>query len=516
MSASDPSPSHSDAAVIDVGSNSVRLVLYRLDGRAIWTVYNEKVLAGLGRELAATGRLHPAGAETAIVALRRFKALIDASRPRAVFVAATAAVRDAVDGPLFCARVEMETGLRMRVLSGGEEAYFSAQGVLAGAPGAQGLVGDLGGASLELTPLELGKAERGVTLPLGPFSFPDAGRFDGDRVDAAVRRLVQPLSARYHAQTLNAVGGAWRNLALLHMRLAGYPIEIVHQYEMERNDALEAARFVRQQSRGSLERIEGISRRRVDALPHAAAVLEGLINHLGLQRVVMSAYGLREGLLLDAMSPETRGRDPLIEGCAALGARYSVAESLGAALDAWLAPAFSALEPVFGDRDGVLLSAAARLAELGAQLHPDHRAQLIFDQVLRAPISGMTHPERTFLACAAFARHTAGALLPEPATVDRLLTPDRQRRARALGAALRLGCDISGRSPQLLAHASLEFRPNVVALRADDGWVETLLGDQTAKRAATLAGLLGLGVKLRGRKSKAPSVNADVELTETF
>ena len=516
MSASDPSPSHSDAAVIDVGSNSVRLVLYRLDGRAIWTVYNEKVLAGLGRGLAAGGRLDPAGVETAIVALRRFKALIDASRPPQVFVAATAAVRDALDGPAFGDRVAAETGLTLRVLSGGEEAYFAALGVLAGAPRAEGLVGDLGGASLELTPLTDGAAGRGVTLPLGPFSLPDNGRFEPERVDAVVRRHLLPLPARYHTHTLNAVGGAWRNFALLHMRLSGYPVEIVHQYEMGRNDALEAARFVRQQSRGSLERIEGISRRRVEALPHAAVVLEGLIEHLGLQRVVMSAYGLREGLLLDAMAADVRRRDPLIEGCAALGARYAVAESLGAALEAWLAPAFASLPALFGDRDGVLLAAAARLAELGAQLHPDHRAQLIFDQVLRAPISGMNHAERVFLACAAYARHTAGGTLPEPATVARLLSPDRVLRARALGAALRLGCDISGRSPQLLTHARLEFRPNVVALRADDGWVETLLGEQTAKRAATLAGLLGRGVKLRGRRPKGSSSETEAEMAETF
>ena len=516
MSASEPSPHHSDAAVIDVGSNSVRLVLYRLDGRAIWTVYNEKVLAGLGRDLAATGRLSPGGIEIAVVALRRFKALIDAARPAQVFVAATAAVRDAVDGPAFVERVRDEAGIALQVISGADEARYAALGVLAGAPHAAGLVGDLGGASLELTPVDDGEIGRGVTLPLGPFSFPGSDRLDADRVETAVRRQMQSLAPRFHTHTLNAVGGAWRNLALLHMRMADYPLEIVHQYEISRADALDAARFVRHQSRGSLERIEGISRRRVDALPHAAVVLEGLIEHLGLQRVVMSAYGLREGLLLDAMSETVRRRDPLVEGCAALGARYAVAESLGAALQAWVGPAFATLEPLFGDRDSTLLAAAARLAELGAQLHPDHRAQLIFDQVLRAPISGMSHPERAFLACAAFSRHTAGAAPPEPTTTAKLLTPERLVRARALGATLRLGCDISGRSPELLARTTIEFKPNTVVLRADAGWSETLLGEQTAKRAATLAGLLGRGVKLRGRRNRASDPENEGDLAETF
>jgi len=420
-------------------------------------------------------------------------------------------VREAVDGAAFTARVFLETGLSLRILSGGEEARYAAHGVLAGAPSSMGLVGDLGGASLELTPLEAGAPDRGRTLPLGPFSFPQTGRFEADRVDEAVAKHARALPTRFHSPVLNAVGGAWRNLALLQMRLSDYPLEIIHQYEIGRSDALAAARFVRQQSRVSLERIEGISRRRVDALPHAAAVLEGLIEHLGIQRVVMSAYGLREGLVWEAMEPSLRRRDPLVDGCAALGSRHSVAEALGQALERWIGPAFATLDPVFGARDSLLLAAAARLAELGAQLHPDHRAQLIFDQVLRAPIAGMTHPERVYLACAAHARHTANGALPEPATVTRLLSPERVQRARALGAALRLGCDLSGRSPELLRRASLEFRPTAVVLRADEGWGSTLLGEQTAKRATTLAGLLGRGLKMRERRGRVEPPPAGVE-----
>jgi exopolyphosphatase / guanosine-5'-triphosphate,3'-diphosphate pyrophosphatase len=497
MSAPGDNPRGSDAAVIDVGSNSVRLVLYRLEGRALWTVYNEKVLAGLGRDLATTGRLAPEGVATALAALRRFRALLDAVNPSRIFAAATAAVRDAVDGPAFRRRVEGETGVALRVLSGGEEARYAALGVLAGAPDSRGVVGDLGGASLELTRLAAGKPGRGVTLPLGPFALGEGGRFDGGAVRAAVARSLDPIAAAFSADTLNAVGGAWRNLALLNMRLSDYPLAIVHQYELTRGEALNAARFIGQQSRGSLERIEGISRRRVETLPHAAVVLEELIERLNVRRVVMSAYGLREGLLFETLSPALRARDPLVDGCAALGARQAKAEALGAALEAWMGPAFRKLAPVFGERDGVLLAAACRLAELGAHLHPDHRADLIFDQVLRAPIPGMNHAERVYLACAIFARHTASMALREPRTINRLLNAERLLRARALGAALRLGCDLSGRNPALLAHARLDFKPGAVVVSADEAWTAVLLGEHTAKRAATLAGLLERDFKLR-------------------
>jgi len=507
MSAPENRPSHSDAAVIDVGSNSVRLVLYRIEGRAVWTVFNEKILAGLGRDLAITGRLSPGGVASALIALKRFRALLDASRPAQIFAAATAAIREAEDGPAFCRQVALETGLDLRVLSGKEEARYAALGVLAGAPGSHGLVGDLGGASLELIRVASGDLSDGVTLPLGPFAVGEPGRFDPDRIRAAVARSVDPIARRFSADTLNAVGGAWRNLALLHMRLAAYPLEIVHQYAIGRREVLDAARFISQQSKGSLERIEGISRRRVETLPHAALVLEALVDRLDIQQVVMSAYGLREGLLFEAMAREVRDRDPLIEGCAALGARKSLAEALGLSLEHWLAPAFDKLEPLFesdeGRRDPVLLAAACRLADLGAQLHPDHRADLLFDQVLRAPIPGMNHAERAFLACAAFARHTAATTIPRPDMVARLLTPERYQRARALGSAIRLGCDLSGRSPDLLAHAHLEIRPNTVLLQADEGWAATLLGEQTAKRAGVLAGLLERDLKMRPSAAKA-------------
>ena len=497
MSVPEPRPSHCDAAVIDVGSNSVRLVFYRLDGRAIWSVFNEKVLAGLGRDLARTGRLSPDGVTTAILALKRFRALIDSSRPTRVFAAATAAVREAGDGAMFRDLVERETGFQLQVLSGEDEARYAALGVLAGAPGATGLVGDLGGASLELIQLDRASPGRGVTLPLGPFSLDTRSRLDPRAVRAAAERHLAPIERAFRSDTLHAVGGAWRNLALVHMRMTNYPLSIVHQYEISRRDVLVASRLIGQQSNLSLERIEGVSRRRMEALPHAAIVLETLVERLGIQRVVMSAHGLREGLLWQAMSPEVRGRDPLVAGCAAMGSREPVAEALGQALEGWLAPAFGKLDPVFGERDPILLAAAARLAELGAQLHPDHRAQLVFNQVLRAPIAGVEHPERAFLASAAFSRHTSASPIPDAALVRRLLTPERRQRALALGAALRLGCDLSGRSPELLAQTRLDIKPGVVLLQAEDAWLSILLGDQSAKRAQTLASLLERDLKLR-------------------
>jgi exopolyphosphatase/guanosine-5'-triphosphate,3'-diphosphate pyrophosphatase len=280
------------------------------------------------------------------------------------------------------------------------------------------------------------------------------------------------------------------------MEMADYPLRVAHQYEMSRSDALDVSRFVARQSKASLERIQGLSKKRFETLPYSAVVLDALIERLGVERVIISAFGVREGLLLDGMEPEVRRRDPLIEGCEALTALRGFSPDLGGALEAWLTPAFEKLSPAFGLRDPVLVAAACRLSDLGARLHPDHRADLAFEQVLRAPIAGMSHAERAFLACVAFARHASAPTTPEAATIARVISTERRQRARALGSAVRLGCDLSGRNPRLLEKSGLAIRGDRLILTASRGWEDMLLGEQTAKRAQTLASALKLKLEL--------------------
>jgi exopolyphosphatase/guanosine-5'-triphosphate,3'-diphosphate pyrophosphatase len=488
----DNRPEGREAAVIDVGSNSVRLVIYRVEGRAIWTVFNEKALAGLGRDLPVTGKLSPEGVETALVALKRFKTLLQGWRASDIYTAATAAVREASDGKAFLKRIRDEAGLDVRVLSGEEEARYAALGVIAGEPAAQGVAGDLGGSSLELTRLNVAGGADAVTLPLGPFALGAPKPLDIAKVRKMVDTTLAPHAGRFATADLHAVGGAWRNLALLHMDLADYPLRVAHQYEMSRADAIDVARFVERLSRSTLERTQGLSKKRFDTLPYSALVLESLIEHLGIRRVIISAYGVREGMLYDAMDPEVRRRDPLIAGCEALTAVKGLSYELGGALEAWLAPAFERLVPVFGQRDPVLLAAACRLADLGARLHPDHRADIAFEQTLRAPIAGMTHAERAFLASVAFSRHSSSPTIPAAGDVERILSSERRQRARALGAAIRLGCDVSGRNPRLLEASVLSVHDEQLTLTTAPECEHMLLGEQVAKRMHTLAQALRL------------------------
>ncbi len=490
-------PPAREIAAIDIGSNSVRLVLYRLEGRALWTVFNEKVLAGLGRDLPTTGRLSPEGVGLAMTALRRFAAVLEGVRPERTLIAATAAVREAVDGPAFCQRVAAETGLVIRVLSGEEEARYAAMGVLAGTPDAHGVSADMGGASLELTRLNGDGVEHGVTLPLGPFALAEGKGFDAERLQRRIDQRLKPVAGAFRADTLYAVGGAWRTLAQVHMGLRTYPLRIVHQYALSAEEALETARLIGRQSKGALERMPGVSKKRAETLPYAGLVLEGLIERLGLKRIEFSAWGVREGLVFETLDRATRDADPLLAGCAALGGRQGVSPALPGALGAWIADIVAALPPAFGaGRDTVLAAAACALADLGARLHPDHRLELVFGQVLRAQVPGQTHPERAFLAAAMNARYGGGAATPEPAVVERLLDERARTRARALGQAIRLACDLSGRSPQLLANARATVRDGALRLTAAEGYADVLLGEQTRKRAKVLAETMGLGLSI--------------------
>ncbi|MGZ6041806.1 MAG: Ppx/GppA phosphatase family protein, partial [Asticcacaulis sp.] len=207
-------------AVIDIGSNSVRLVIYRIEGRSIWPVFNEKVLAGLGRELRVTGTLHKAGIRETLIALRRFKAILESYELDKLHVVATAAVREAEDGPAFVDEVKKQTGFTVRTLSGAEEAFYSAQGVRCGHLDAEGVVGDLGGSSLELIDLNAShpSAGGGISLPLGPFALGAPRPLEPERVAATIRRELEPHKGRFSRRQFHAVGGAWRNLALIWMQ----------------------------------------------------------------------------------------------------------------------------------------------------------------------------------------------------------------------------------------------------------------------------------------------------------
>jgi exopolyphosphatase/guanosine-5'-triphosphate,3'-diphosphate pyrophosphatase len=329
-----------EAAVIDVGSNSVRLVVYRIDGRAMTPILNEKVMAGLGRDLNRTQMLSPEGAEIAVRAVKRFATLIEALQIREVFPVATAAVREANDGRAFADRIYDETGLKLRILSGDDEARLSALGVSAGAPDAKGIVGDLGGASLELIEIGPKGLGRGETFPLGPLTLARE-EFDYERVSDQVEKVLSNTKLLgKRGGDFYAVGGAWRALGRIDIALTNHPLGVLHHHQMSRAEVLKVADVVRKQSKRSLEKLEEAAAKRAETLPYAAVVLERVMMAGNFDRVVLSAFGLREGVLLERMSEQALSVHPLIAAAEALAGRWSRTRAFGQSLEQWIAPMF--------------------------------------------------------------------------------------------------------------------------------------------------------------------------------
>ncbi|MBI1261556.1 MAG: Ppx/GppA family phosphatase [Rhizobiales bacterium] len=475
--------------IVDVGSNSVRLVVYGGAVRNPVLVFNEKVLCGLGRTLASTGKLDPKGIERALSAIQRFIALREQIGIGKLVVAATAAVRDAEDGPEFLARAEKICGFKIDLLSGEDEARISAQGVLSGTPDADGIVGDLGGGSLELVPVSGGTIlGKGSTLPIGPLRLMDTVGSSLASADATISAALESLEwlKEYKGRRLYAVGGVWRNLARIHMAQRKYPIHVLHQYVIPAKDASEIARVIEKLGPKTLAQIPDISERRIDTLPFGALVLDKLIDMMQAKEVVISSYGLREGILFDQLDKKEQAKDPLIEGSHDLAKRLARFPEHGEELTGWTKPLFA--EDVLGEtaEQQRLRHAACILADIGWYVHPDYRAHHALTQILLAPFSGVDHPGRLFLARVGYHRHEGRG---EPEMIGNLtgiLTAEENNRALILGLALRLAFTLCAATTGMLPRTKLEISEQNVTLLVPRRY-EPLLGEVVSKRLSALA-----------------------------
>ncbi|PKQ05117.1 MAG: exopolyphosphatase [Alphaproteobacteria bacterium HGW-Alphaproteobacteria-11] len=474
--------------IVDIGSNSVRLVVYAGAERNPVLVFNEKVMAGLGRSLGSTGRLDPKGIDRALDALRRFMALREQIGVPTLVAAATAAVRDAEDGPEFLARAEKICGFPIDLLSGADEARLSAQGVLSGIPEAEGLVGDLGGGSLELVPVVGGKPGPGATLPIGPLRLMDLAHGSLAEAEAVVDRALgeHDWLRNIQGNRFYAVGGVWRNLARIHMAHRDYPIHVLHQYTIPAREAADIARLIEKLGPKSLAQIPDVSERRVEALPFGALVPDKVIAAMKAKEVVISAYGLREGILFDRLNKKEQAKDPLIAGCHDLAGRLARFPQHGNEFFKWTAPLFD--DGVLGETEAEarLRRAGCILADIGWYVHPDYRAHHAMMQILLAPFSGVDHAGRLFLARVGYHRHEGKGEPQMFGNIAGLIGERDHERALVLGLALRLAFTLSGATMGMLPKTKLEAGKNTLTLAVPKRH-EPLIGEIVAKRLGALA-----------------------------
>jgi len=475
-------------AVVDIGSNSVRLVIYEALARAPAVVHNEKSICAIGRDMVSTGQLHRDGMKLALAALARFRLLCDAHRVNAREAVATAAARDADNGQEFIRLAEPAWGGPIRILSGEEEARLAAEGVLAGTPGADGLVADLGGGSLDMVTVKAGRPGTALTLPIGPLRLIDAAKGDPDKgrdiVDASLRSLAAlgPLAGR----SLYAVGGVWRSFARLDMEDTGYRLHVLQNYEIPASRAIKLCKVVSRLSRKSLDRMRIVSRRRAEALPFGAIVLERLLLAGGLKEVVISAYGLREGLLYAHLPPDEREKDPLIAYAAASNARISLAPAHADEIFQWSGALFSEESAELRRiRHTVCL-----FSDIAWRRHPDERALGAFTQVLTAPFPGAGHRARAIIATAVFHRYSGDEDNPREIALGNLLSEEDGAAARRMGLAARLAFALSASAAGQLAHYRLRMTATRVLLEISSRR-EMIAGESVQKRLGGLAAAFG-------------------------
>ena len=473
----------SRVGVVDVGSNSVRMVVFDGAARSPAYFYNEKIMCGLGKGLAETGRLNPEGRTRALSALKRFALLAEGMGIRKLTVIATAATREASDGAEFQAEVLARTGLKLWVISGEEEARLSAQGVLLGWPDAKGVVCDLGGNSMELARIGDGKVGRRATSPLGPFRLQQIQGGAKARTDHIVKHLkILQTEIRSEGERIYLVGGSWRVIARLDMERRNYPLTVLHEYRMTPKNLLDTIQWILASDLAVLRARTGTSHERMELVPLACEVLRELILLLNPSEIDVSAYGIREGLLYEVMPEKLRARDPLIEAA-------RISELTSARIPGTGKMLYEFLEPLFpgaGREKLRLIKAACLLHDTTWRAHPDYRAEACFDNATRANLGGLDHPGRVFLGLALLHRYKnsrAGSRL-EP--LFRLLTDDQIQEAEVLGKAMRFGAMFAVEDPSKAG--TLEWHPKKRLLEltlTPDG--HHLFGEVARARFAALA-----------------------------
>ena len=484
----------SSVAVIDIGSNSVRLVVYESMSRSLVSVFNEKTLCGLGREVQSTGLLAPDAVAKALTSLRRFRALCKVQRVGRVHAIATAACRDATNGADFIAKAERICGVKIEILSGPREAKLSALGVVSGIHRPDGIVGDLGGGSLELIGVRGNSVRSGVTLPLGILALQDLSHKSLKRAERIVRNELSDLTQLKagRGRTFYAVGGTWRALARIHIIQSGYPLGVMHGYSIPAADALDFARRLRRLAAANmLANIEVVADARRPLLTYAALVLEYIIRVARPKTIVFSTFGVREGLLYSMLPDAERAMDGFLCGAQAMNELLSRSARHAQELIGWTDRLVRVVGLRESDEDRRLRHAACLLSDIGWRVHPDHRGEQTLSLITNGNFGSISHQGRAFVALSVFFRYAGLSEENQPPVViQELVTPAQLERARVLGAAFRVAHLISAARPGVLPATHFRSRGRKLMLVFEHKMVD-LVADRVGSRFRQLARLVG-------------------------
>jgi len=483
-------------AVIDIGSNSVRLVVYDGQKRAPSPLFNEKMLCGLAKGMNSTGALSPEGVISAHATVARFIKVTRIMGIKKVSILATSAVRDASDGKAFVKKIESLHKVKVTILSGETEAEYAGLGVISAIEATHGIVGDLGGGSLELIEVNGHKIGKGYSFPIGPLRIDTAGKTARKDYLAAIDScFVQFPFKKLNGQSFYAVGGAFRNIAKIHSARKGYPLKVIHNLIIDAKELYATLEVISRMSPSALQKMPGIPRKRMDFLPFAALIAMRIIETGKPKNFIFSATGIREGLLFSKLPEDVQQQDPLISGATEMMRRVLRTPQYGIELAEWVAPLLVGANKI----SPRLVIASCILGEISCFENTEYRAEIAYRLILDSSLTGINHRERLFIAKTLYCRYSTHPDEDILAAMEPLLDEDSARKAHILGSSMRLARSISASCPGSLAQMPLKLSKNNVVLILPKNFSQ-LAGEVLDKRLKFLAGALGVSAKLKIEK----------------
>lgn len=451
-------------AVIDIGSNSVRMVVYHAPARVPVPLFNEKYYCALGKGLANTGFLSAESMALAKQAVARFTVMAKRLAVSELNIIATAAVRDARNGAHFVRDLEMSLGIDIDIISGEREAELAAKGALASIYKPVGITADMGGGSIELAYINCDHIEKQSSFELGTLRLVDDSNNNPHVMHDLIRREINQVEwlAEVGAKTIYAIGGSFRSIAKMHMKKTNYPLPILHEYRLSRKTIESMARSLKSLSTEQIALLPGVPDERAITILPAVLMLHQIMQTAHADQVVFSVTGIREGLIYDQLSPDLQEQDPLIASA------YDLA-SLAGRKGAYAKELFDWMKPLFkreAQTHQRLRMALCVLSELAWTVDPNFRSEWAFLRVVQSAMKGMNHRERVTLATALYHRYQNKWKLDRPEV--KLLDEYDKLWARCVGMAANLAFHLSGGKHGNLHHARLVVEGNAVSLKLDD------------------------------------------------
>lgn len=482
-------PRNSPVGVIDIGSNSVRLVIFDGMRRVPTSIYNEKILCGLAYGMDKTSFLNAEGKVRAEKAIARFIKLSDVMGIKNLIAFGTSAVRDAEDGREFVKKIEKEYGTKISILSGEKEAQYAALGIISSFSNPCGVVGDLGGGSLELVSVNEQTHGDGMSFPLGPLRI---NLNDSSAKELYANYIIKylkqyPLAKNLSGKTFYTVGGAFRNIAKVHMKRVKYPLKIIHNYSVKPSELMETLDIITKMPRSSLSKVPGITTKRSKLLPFAAILLKEIIKQGKPSNIIFSSSGVREGYLFSKLQNEEKQQDLIISGAVDMINRVNRGSEYGYELAEFIYPIFKKLS----EHDKKIILTASILSEISCYEHTEYKAELAYKRMLDSSILGVSHKDRVFIAKCLYFRYSSSPDKELLTKMERLIGHEQIQRARIVGNIMRLARSLSGSHPGVLKHCALKINKGKLVIDINEK-NKVLLGEVIDKRLEQLADAMGL------------------------